>query len=239
MVRNWTTFITMLAATLPAMLATTNQPWVNWTWVHHHLGLIRHQLWEHLFLTVLAVVIGMVIATALATVARAWRPLAAPLLGLCGALYAIPSLALFALLVPVTGFTTTTAEIGLVGYTLLILLRNALIGLDAVPDEVRDAALGMGYSPAKLFFTIELPLAVPAMFAGLRVATVTTVGLVTVTALIGQGGLGYFVFDGFQRDFRTEEVIGLVLAVAMAVVADAVLAGTQRLLTPWATKASR
>ena len=207
---------------------------MRWTWVGDHLSLIRHELWEHTLLTALAVGIGLAIALVLATIARVWPPVAVPLLAVCGTIYAVPSLALFALLVPVTGFTTTTAEIGLVGYTLLILLRNILTGLDAVPDDVREAADGMGYGRARRLWSVDLPLALPAIFAGVRVATVTTIGLVTVTSLIGQGGLGYFLYDGFQRDFRTEEVLGALLAVGLAVVGDLVLAGVQRGATPWA-----
>jgi osmoprotectant transport system permease protein len=218
------------------MLAASQQPWVKWDWVGQHLGLIRHEMWEHVLLTVLAVAIGLGIAALLAALARAWRPLTAPLLGMSGVLYAVPSIALFAVLVPVTGFTTTTAEIGLVGYTLLILLRNVLVGLDAVPRDVKEAAQGMGYGRIRLLIRVELPIALPAVFAGIRVATVTTIGLVTVTSLIGQGGLGYFLLDGFQRDFRTEEVLGAVLAVALAVVADVGLAGLQRVATPWAVR---
>jgi osmoprotectant transport system permease protein len=215
------------------MLLASHQPWVNWDWIRHHLGLIRHQVWEHLLLTVLAVVIGLAIATVLAALARAWRPLTGPLLALCGVLYAVPSIALFALLVPITGFTTTSAEIGLVGYTLLILLRNILVGLDGVPSDVKDAARGMGYGRLRLLARVEFPLALPTVFAGIRIAVVTTIGLVTVTSLIGQGGLGYFLLDGFQRDFRTEELLGAFLAVALAVVADVVLAGLQRVVAPW------
>jgi osmoprotectant transport system permease protein len=215
------------------MPAATTQPWVKWDWIASHGGLIRHELWEHILLTLLAVSIGLVIATAMATVARMWSPLAGPLLALCGAIYAVPSIALFALLVPITGFTTLTAELGLVGYTLLILLRNLLVGLQAVPAEVREAATGMGYSRRRMLFRVELPLALPAAFAGIRVATVTTIGLVTITSLIGQGGLGYFLLDGFQRDFRTEELLGAALAVVLAVAADLALAGLQRLVTPW------
>ncbi len=211
----------------------SHQPWVQWTWVHHHLGLIRHDLWEHLLLTVLAVGIGLAITFVLAALARAWPPLGSGLLVACGALYAIPSLALFALLVPVTGFTTTTAEIGLVGYTLLILLRNLLTGLGSVPEDVRDAATGMGFTRTRLALRVELPLALPALFAGIRVATVTTIGLVTVTSLIGQGGLGAILYDGFQRDFRTEEVLGAVLAIALALAVDLLLVGAERLVTPW------
>jgi osmoprotectant transport system permease protein len=215
-----------------------NQPWVKWSWVWSHHHLILHDLWVHLELTVLAVGIGLGITFVLAALARAVRPLEGPLLAVCGMLYAIPSIALFALLVPFTGFTTTTAEIGLVGYTLLILLRNLLAGLKSVPDDALDAATGMGFSRWRIFTHVELPLALPAIFAGVRVATVTTIGLVTVTVLIGEGGLGSLLYDGFNRTFRTEEVVGAVLVVALALLIDLALAGIERLLTPWARRAS-
>jgi osmoprotectant transport system permease protein len=211
-----------------------SQPWVQWSWVRTHLHVIRHEVWQHLLLTLLAVGIGLLITFPLALLARAWRPLEGPLIALTGTLYAVPSLALFAVLVPFTGFTTTSAEIGLVGYTLLILLRNMLAGLDAVPDEVRDAARGMGFGRWRMFTRVELPLALPALFAGIRIATVTTIGLVTVTVFIGEGGLGAMMFQGFQNTFRTQEVVGAVLVVALAVAADVVLVGVQRVLTPWA-----
>ncbi|HVM63635.1 MAG TPA: ABC transporter permease [Acidimicrobiales bacterium] len=213
-----------------------SQPWVQWSWVRTHLHVIRHDLWQHLWLTLLAVGIGLLITLPLALIARAWRPIKGPLLAVTGALYAIPSLALFAVLVPFTGFTTTSAEIGLVGYTLLILLRNVLVGLDAVPDEVEDAARGMGFGRARMFTKVQLPLALPAIFAGLRIATVTTIGLVTVTVFIGEGGLGAMMFQGFENSFRTQEVVGAVLVVALAVTADLVLVGAQRLMTPWARR---
>jgi osmoprotectant transport system permease protein len=174
----------------------------------------------------------------LGVAARAWRPLEGPLIALCGTLYAIPSIALFALLVPFTGFTTTTAEIGLVGYTLLVLLRNLLAGLDAVPADTLDAARGMGFGRWRILTRVELPLALPAIFAGIRVATVTTIGLVTVTALIGEGGLGAILYDGFQRAFRTEEVLGAVLVVILALVADLLLVMIERLATPWARRSA-
>jgi osmoprotectant transport system permease protein len=219
-------------------MSATSQPWVRWSWVRTHLHLIRHEAWQHVFLTLLAVGIGLAITFALAGLARWWRPLEGPLLALCGTLYAVPSLALFAALVPFTGFTTTTAEIGLVGYTLLILLRNLLTGLDAVPDDVRDAARGMGFKRRQLFTRVELPLALPALFAGIRIATVTTIGLVTVTVFIGQGGLGAMLMEGFQNTFRTEELVGAVLVVALAVTADLVLVSVQRVLTPWTRRVS-
>jgi osmoprotectant transport system permease protein len=213
-----------------------SQPWVQWSWVRTHLHVIRHDVWQHLLLTMLAVGIGLLITFPLALLARAWRPLEGPLLGLTGALYAIPSLALFAVLVPFTGFTTTSAEIGLVSYTLLILLRNLLAGLDAVPDDVRDAAQGMGFGRWRMLTRVELPLALPALFAGIRIATVTTIGLVTVTVFIGQGGLGAMMFEGFQNTFRTQEVVGASLVVALAIVADLFLVVVQRVLTPWARR---
>ncbi|MHB8463833.1 MAG: ABC transporter permease [Acidimicrobiales bacterium] len=224
-------------ARLDGMLGA-GQPWVKWSWIDTHLHVIRHDLWEHLVLTTLAVGIGLAITLALAGLIRAWRPLAAPLIALCGALYAIPSIALFALLVPFTGFTTTTAEIGLVGYTLLILLRNLLAGLDAVPAEALDAARGMGFGRWRTFTRVEMPLALPALFAGIRVATVTTIGLVTVTVLIGAGGLGTLLYDGFNRTFRTEEVAGAVLVVALALAVDLALVALERLATPWAQRAA-
>jgi osmoprotectant transport system permease protein len=153
-----------------------------------------------------------------------------------GVIYTIPSLALFALLVPWTGLSRTSAEIALVGYTLLILIRNTVTGLASVSPDVREAATGMGFGPTAMLLRVELPLAVPAVIAGVRIATVTTVGLVTVTALIGQGGLGQFILDGFTRDFKTPLVVGAVLSVALAVGADVALLGLQWVLTPWSRR---
>jgi osmoprotectant transport system permease protein len=158
----------------------------------------------------------------------------APITWITGTLYTIPSLALFALLIPYTGFTILTAEIGLVGYTLLILLRNIVRGIRGVPADVREAAVGMGYAPRELLWQIELPLALAVIIAGVRVATVSTIGLVTVTALIGQGGFGYLILTGMQRSFFTTEMIaGAVLSVGLAIAADALLVLIQRRLTPW------
>jgi osmoprotectant transport system permease protein len=167
----------------------------------------------------------------------AWRRrlLRGPIFSVTGILYTIPSLALFAVLVPFTGLSFVTAEIGLVSYTLLILIRNIVVGMDGVPGEVREAARGMGFRPLAQLVRIEIPLAVPAIVAGLRIATVTTIGLVTVTALIGEGGLGSLMLDGLIRDFRTPLVVGTLLSIALAVVADLSLAGVQHLITPWSS----
>ena len=211
----------------------TRDPWVRWDWVSRHGDDIARAVRQHVALTVIAVGIGLVISIPLALAARRWRALERPVLSLTGGLYTIPSLALFALLVPVWGLSRLTAEVGLVSYTLLILVRNVIAGLDGVPDDVRDAARGMGYKPLRQLVAVELPLALPVIVAGIRIAVVTTIGLVTVTGLIGQGGLGAFVVEGINSDFRTPVVVGSVLSIALAVVADVLLAGALRVLTPW------
>jgi osmoprotectant transport system permease protein len=180
------------------------------------------------------VVIGLLIAVPLGLVAWRSRLFRGPIFSFTGILYTIPSLALFSFLLPFTGLTILTAEIGLVSYTLLILVRNIVVGLNAVPDDVREAARGMGFRPLAELARIDLPLAFPAIIAGIRIATVTTIGLVTVTALIGEGGLGSLIYDGLLRDFKTPLVVGTVLSVALAVIADLSLAGAQRVITPWA-----
>jgi osmoprotectant transport system permease protein len=191
---------------------------------------------QHVELTGIAVGLGLVISLPLGLAARRWRRAEGPVLGFTGALFTIPSLALFALLVPFTGLSRTTAEIGLVAYTLLILVRNIVAGLDGVPDDVREAAHGMGYRPLGQLLRVELPLALPVIVAGIRIATVTTIGLVTVTGLIGQGGLGALIIEGINRDFRTPLVVGSVCSVALAVLADVALAGLTRLLSPWSRR---
>ena len=211
-------------------------PWVRWDWIRLHGDDIVAALRQHVELTAIAVAVGLLISFPLGLAARRWRRTEGPILGFTGALFTIPSLALFALLVPVTGLSRLTAEIGLVIYTLLILVRNIVAGLDGVPEDVREAAHGMGYRPLGRLLRVELPLAVPVILAGVRIATVTTIGLVTVTGLIGQGGLGAFIIEGINRDFRTPIVVGSVLSVALAVVADLGLAGLTRLLAPWARR---
>ena len=208
-------------------------PWVRWDWVRDNGDDILAATRQHVELTLLAVVLGLLIAFPLGLAARRWPRTSGPILGFTGALFTIPSLALFALLVPFTGLSRTTAEVGLVGYTLLILVRNILAGLDGVPDDVREAARGMGFRPVGQLVRVELPLALPAIVAGVRIATVTTIGLVTVTGLIGQGGLGALIIEGINRDFRTPLVVGSVGSVALAVLADVTLAGAARLLAPW------
>ena len=213
---------------------TPGEPLIRWDWIASHLDEFAFRLGEHVELTVIAVGVGFVIAFTLSLVILRAPRAEGPITWIAGTLYTIPSLALFALLIPYTGFTILTAEIGLVGYTLLILLRNIVRGIRGVPADVREAAVGMGYAPRQLLWQIELPLALAVIIAGLRVATVSTIGLVTVTALIGQGGFGFLILTGMQRSFFTTEMIaGAVLSVALAIAADALLVLLQRRLTPW------
>jgi len=218
---------------LVVLAADIGDKWLYWPWVEDHTDEIRAALQEHIELTVLAVLFGLAIALPLALLSVRYRRLYGPVLAITGVLYTIPSLALFALLLPLTGLSRTTALIPLTLYTLLILVRNTVTGLDGVPPDVTDAATGMGYAPSRRLLRVELPLALPAIIVGIRIATVTTIGLVTVTALIGQGGLGALMLDGLQRDFRTPLTVGIVLSLTLAVVADLLLVLALRLATPW------
>jgi osmoprotectant transport system permease protein len=213
---------------------TPGEPLIRWDWIASHLDEFAFRLGEHVELTVIAVGVGFVIAFALSLLILRVPRAEGPITWITGTLYTIPSLALFALLIPYTGLTILTAEIGLVGYTLLIFINNIVRGIRGVPADVREAAVGMGYTPREVLWRIELPLAAAVIIAGTRIATVSTIGLVTVTALIGQGGFGFLILIGLQRFFTTELIAGAVLSVALAVVADALLVLLQRRLTPWA-----
>lgn len=210
-------------------------PWFSWRYVHDNAGTLLSALQFHAGLTARAVIVALIVALPLAVVAYWIRPLTGPILALSGILYTIPSLALLALVAPVVGTTTDTSVlIALVLYALLVLVRNALAGLTQVPAEVREAAAGMGYGRFGRLWHIELPLALPGIVTGVRLATVSTVALVTVGSLIGRGGLGDLILGGFRNNFyRAEIVTGAVLTVALALVLDVLLAGIGRLLTPW------
>jgi osmoprotectant transport system permease protein len=207
-----------------------------WSWFHDNWGsTFGPRLVEHIELTLIAVGIGCAIAFAFALLAhrRSWVEL--PFAGASGFLYTIPSLALFQLLVPVTGLTRLTVEIALVSYTLLILFRNMLIGLRGVPDDVREAARGMGFTRRQTLWRVELPLAMPAILAGVQIATVTVISLATVAAFVVDEGLGSPIFDAINRGtFKTELFAAAVLAIALGFLAYALIALLQRLLTPWA-----
>jgi osmoprotectant transport system permease protein len=221
-------------------LAASAGPLVEWSWISSQQGTILSLLLQHLELTVIAVAVGLAISLPLGVAAWRLRWLRTPLLGFAGILYVVPSIALLSLIAPITGFfSVTTAEVALVSYTLLILLRNIVAGLDSVPEDVNEAARGMGYSPAQVLLKVQLPLALPSVLAGVRIATVTVVGLVNVTALLGQGGLGQLIIQGFTEDFNTPVVVGLVLSVLLAGVSDALLVLAERASTPWVPKISQ
>jgi len=212
---------------------------IRWEWIASNVDQLADATLDHVVLTAVAVGVGFVISFGLSVLIYRNRRLAGPITGTAGVLYTIPSLALFAFLVPFTGLSFLSAQIGLVSYTLLILVRNIVAGLDGVPADVREAADGMGYGRARRFLAVELPLALPLIVAGLRVATVTTIGLVMVAAVIGQGGLGQVMVRGFNFRNDTAVYTGAVLIVALAVVADLLLAGVGRLVTPWSRPRSR
>jgi osmoprotectant transport system permease protein len=207
--------------------------WICGKYLSTRKSIILHDLREHVILTLIAVVIGFAISVPISLFVRRFRRTESTVVGLTSVLYGIPSVALFAVLVPVTGLTRTTVEIGLVTYTLVIFVRNNLAGLDAVPAEVRDAAVGMGMRPTRMLFRVELPLALPAILAGLRVATVSTVALVTVGSLVGVGGLGQELNNAFNSYFKAEALTASVLCVALAVTADLLIVGMGWLLMPW------
>jgi osmoprotectant transport system permease protein len=203
-------------------------------WIRQHWhDTLSPALLQHLWLTAIAVGIGFAIAFVAALIAHRYGFLAAPFSLLSAFLYTIPSIALFQVLVPVTGITVTTIEIGLVGYTLLILFRNTLAGLGSAPPDVIEAARGMGLTRRQILRRVELPLAVPAISAGIRIAVVTTISLATVAAYITPYGLGKPIFDGLQLNYQTEYIVAGLLAIALALAADAVLVTVQRRLTPW------
>jgi osmoprotectant transport system permease protein len=210
---------------------------IRWDWIARNLDDIGFRLWQHLVLAGIALVVGFLISFGLALIIHRERRLYGPIAGIAGTLYTIPSLALFAVLVPITGLSILTAEVALVSYTILIYLRNIMAGLDGVPREVREAALGMGHSPWQQLWRVELPLALPSIVVGARVAAVTTIGLVTVAGIVGQGGLGRLIIDdGLRRNFPTPLYVGAVLSVAVALGADLLLLSIQRRLTPWTAR---
>jgi osmoprotectant transport system permease protein len=204
-------------------------------WVMENFGdQLLPRLIEHIELTLIAVGIGFAIAFTAALLAHRYHWVKTPFTAFSAFVYTIPSIALFQLLVAAgTGLSWTSAEIALVGYTLLILFRNTLTGLEEVPSDAIDAAEGMGLTRRQILWRVELPLALPAIMAGLRIATVTTISLATIAAYIGAGGIGQPIFDGIQRGFRTQFVTAGILAVTLALVADGLLVLAQRALAPW------
>ena len=216
------------------MLFGTN-PFFRWSYVTSQWSQIQGDLVQHIKLSLIAVAIGTAISVPLSILAWRYRVVRTPVFAVASTLYIIPSLALFVFLGPLTGFVASyeTAEIALVVYTLLILIWNTVAGLEAIPADAREAAIALGYSPMAALIRVDLPLALPYIFAGLRVAMATVIGLVTVTALIGLGGLGQQITYGFTIGYTTPIVVGLVFSIALAAAFDLLLVGTQRLAVPW------
>jgi osmoprotectant transport system permease protein len=206
---------------------------IDWAWMADHLDELADRTIQHVVLTVIAVAIGLTISLALSLWVVRRNRLRASIVTLSGVVYTIPSLAMFAVLVPITGLSIVTALIPLVVYTLLILVRNILAGLDAVPGEVLEAADAMGYTPRARLARVELPLALPLIVGGVRLASVSTIGLVTISGILGDrfGGLGFFIFD--RPSFPTEILFGAVPSIVLAIAVDLVLQGVERRLTPW------
>ena len=211
---------------------------IDWGWIGRNYSSVIDQSVEHLYLTAVPMLFGIVIALPLALIAVHWPRMYGPLLGAAGVLFTIPSLALFGVMVPVTGLSALTAIVPLTIYTLMVLLRNMVEGLRSVDPDVLEAAEAMGYQRPRRLLTVELPLALPIMFAGVRIATVTTVGLVTISVMVGQGGLGQLIYDGMQRQFLTPLLVGIIVTIVLAVAADLLLLALQRIATPWTRKAA-
>ncbi len=221
------------AAAEPSCYSRLTNDWVCWQYVTDRQNELVDATIQHLGITIAAVVAGMVIAFPLALAARRFPRLESTILGFSTGIYTIPSLALFPLLVPFTGLSPTTVIVGLALYALTILVRSLLEGLRSVPDEVRESAAGLGYGATRLLYRIELPLALPVIMAGLRVATVSTVALTTVGSLVAYGGLGNLIKDGVSTNFRAELLSAAVLCVILAILLDVLLVLAQRVLTPW------
>lgn len=210
---------------------------IDWEW-------LRENFWEdivpavqgHIFLSFVSVAAALVIALPVGILSTRYRKVYPPVTFVTGLLYSIPSLALFAILIsiPGVGVGPTPVIIALVAYSLLILIRNTVAGLDAVPPETIDAARGMGLTGPQILLRVELPLAIPIIVAGIRIATVTIIGIATIGAYVSGGGLGKLIFDGINRQFPTMIIAGAVLATALAIIADLLLLGLERYLRPWA-----
>ncbi|MFF9019657.1 ABC transporter permease [Streptomyces eurythermus] len=211
--------------------------WICGVYLSTRRRILLDAVVQHLQLTSVSVLIGLVIAVPLAVLARRWGWAAGPVLAVTTILYTIPSLAMYSLLLPLYGLSAALVVAGLALYSLTVLVRNILAGLRAVPEETRQAARGLGYGPVRLLLAVELPLALPAAMAGLRIATVSAVSLATVGAIVGYGGLGNLIYAGMNSYFKAQVLTASVLCVLIAVAADLLLLAVQRLITPWTRRA--
>lgn len=206
---------------------------MRWSWFASHVDEMAELTLQHLITTVISVGCGLLIALPLAILAHRIPRLRGLILGITSVIFTVPSIALFILLLPFTGLSLTTTVIGLTLYSLVVLVRNIVEGLDAVPPRVREAARAMGYGRVRALIAVELPLALPVIMAGVRIATIMTISLTSVALVIGQGALGELFADGLRRSFAEPIIAGIALTLLLALVADAALVGVQRGLTPW------
>jgi osmoprotectant transport system permease protein len=218
----------------------SDEPLIDWRWVGRNLtDDLLPALWDHIVLCAVSVLIALVISLPLGILITRYRRAYTPVTFITGLLYTIPSLSFFAVLITIPGIRIgrTPAIIALVAYSLLVLIRNVVVGIDSVPRDTREAARGMGLTSWQTLRQVELPLALPIIVAGIRIATVTTIGVATIAAYIGAGGLGELIFSGIDRNFPTEILAGAILATLLSVVADFGLLGMERWLRPWSRRA--
>jgi osmoprotectant transport system permease protein len=213
--------------------------WLRWDWIADHGDLFTELLGNHIYLAIIPILFGLLISVPLGVACVRWPRIYPPVLAATSVLYAVPSIALFVLLINYTGLNRSTVIIPLTIYTLSVLVRNVVDGLRSVDESVRQSAIAMGFTGLRRLLRVDLPIATPVIMAGLRVATVSNISMISISALIGISSLGDLFIDGFQRDFPTPIVAGMVLTIALAVAADALLVIAQRLLTPWARTRSR
>ncbi len=216
------------------------QPFFDWQWVADNFTEdILPALGQHIFLSVVPVVIALAISLPIGILSARNRKLYTPVTVAAGLLYTIPSLAFFVILIPFVGIGRLPVIIALTAYSLLILIRNVVTGLDSVPAETKDAARGMGLTNSQILWGVEIPLALPVIVAGIRIATVTVIGIASIAAYVGAGGLGDPIFLGIDRDFETPIIVGAALVALLAVTADVSLSRLERRLRPWAQRAGR
>jgi osmoprotectant transport system permease protein len=226
-----------LLTALLAALQNLGPKILDWNWILNNLSdEIIPALIGHIYLSFTSVAIALVISLPTGVLVSRYRKLYPPVTFLTGLLFSIPSLAAFALLVtvPGIGLGPRAVIIALVAYSLLVLIRNVVAGMDSVPEEIKDAARGMGLTSRQILFKVELPLALPIIVAGIRIATVTIIGIATIGAYISGGGLGELIFTGISRNFPTRVIVGAVLATLLAILADLLLLAVERYLRPWA-----
>ncbi|GII92572.1 ABC transporter permease [Sinosporangium siamense] len=208
---------------------------IRWDWIGRNLPEIRELLGDHIVMALLPILLGLLIALPLGLASVRWRRLYQPTVGIMNVVYSLPSLAVFIVLIPITGLAEqATVIVPLTFYALAVLIPSVVDGIASVPTHVRQSAVAMGFGPMRRLLQVDLPIAVPVVLAGVRVATVSSISLVSVGALVGRGGLGYLFIDGWQRQFPTPIVVGIVLILLLALAADGLLVVAQRLLTPWA-----